>query len=499
VELAASREAVFGLRQLRDRLAAGLDILEPARDPDRTTAVTATVEWSYRLLDPAAQRVFDALVVCRGGFPLDALPYLAPDVARPEPLLAELVEASLVVANPGDPPRFRLLEVMRRIGLDHVGADHLPAARDRHAAWMIAFVERCHALQRDRSPLATVLVRAELANLREALAWLADARRWPDAGRLGVLAALLLSDNPDLALLAQLERLATVPAGVDAETAGRCAIAAGTARWLQGDLPVAERLLTAALDRLPADHPERWIGQFFRLTTHMFAGHLDAMRADADALLGAPDVPEWIAAVSVCCVALSSMFSGDRAAGERWLSTHSALLDRVSAVDGFIAYTHGEFAAQTDPDRALDLLAQARRQSIEVGQRYDGEIAAIGQMAVLIRLGRGQEAARACRASVERLRTSGMWPQLWTALRLTAELLVGLGDHATAALLLAAAERDPVAPAVVGPDLDRRAALWAAVDRALGPDGAATARSRAAHLKRAAVAEHAIAALSRYC
>ena len=77
VELAASREAVFGLRMLKDRLSAGLDVLEPARDGDRTTAVTATVEWSYRLLDPDAQRLFDRLAVCRGGFDLEAVEFLA--------------------------------------------------------------------------------------------------------------------------------------------------------------------------------------------------------------------------------------------------------------------------------------------------------------------------------------------------------------------------------------------------------------------------------------
>ncbi|GIF72520.1 AfsR/SARP family transcriptional regulator [Asanoa siamensis] len=59
VELAASREAVFGVAQLRDRLAAGLEVLEPVRDADRASAVTATVEWSYRLLDPAAAELFD--------------------------------------------------------------------------------------------------------------------------------------------------------------------------------------------------------------------------------------------------------------------------------------------------------------------------------------------------------------------------------------------------------------------------------------------------------
>jgi hypothetical protein len=44
VELAARRESVFGLVQLRDRLGAGLTVLDPARGGDRSTAVGATVE-----------------------------------------------------------------------------------------------------------------------------------------------------------------------------------------------------------------------------------------------------------------------------------------------------------------------------------------------------------------------------------------------------------------------------------------------------------------------
>jgi DNA-binding SARP family transcriptional activator/SAM-dependent methyltransferase len=49
VELAAGREAVFGLAQLRERLALGLEVLEPVGDAGRGQALTATVEWSYRL------------------------------------------------------------------------------------------------------------------------------------------------------------------------------------------------------------------------------------------------------------------------------------------------------------------------------------------------------------------------------------------------------------------------------------------------------------------
>ncbi len=124
VELAACREAVFGLPQLRDRLSAGLEVLEPARGGDRSTAVTATVEWSYRLLDPDAQALLDRLAVCRAGFPAGALDYFAPAGAgNGAALLAELVDASLVSCDlTADPPRYRLLETVRHVGLGHLTA-----------------------------------------------------------------------------------------------------------------------------------------------------------------------------------------------------------------------------------------------------------------------------------------------------------------------------------------------------------------------------------------
>ena len=134
VELAARRESVFGLAHLRDRLGAGLTVLDPARGGDRSSAVRATVEWSYRLLDPAAQRLLDRLAVCRGGFGLDALAHLQ-ETPDSEPLLAELVDASLVVSDlTADPPRYRLLETVRHVGLAHLGPDREQDARAAHAA-----------------------------------------------------------------------------------------------------------------------------------------------------------------------------------------------------------------------------------------------------------------------------------------------------------------------------------------------------------------------------
>jgi hypothetical protein len=61
-----------------------------------------------------------------------------------------------------------------------------------------------------------------------------------------------------------------------------------------------------------------------------------------------------------------------------------------------------------------------------------------------------------------------MTAQVWTVLRLTAELLAALGDPAAAAAIVAAVDTDPYAPAVMGPDRDRLARLRGA---ALPPPG----------------------------
>jgi hypothetical protein len=52
-----------------------------------------------------------------------------------------------------------------------------------------------------------------------------------------------------------------------------------------------------------------------------------------------------------------------------------------------------------------------------------------------------------------------MTAQVWTSLRLTAELLGDLGDAAAAAAIVAAADADPLAPAVLGADVARQARL----------------------------------------
>ncbi|MDI6102579.1 BTAD domain-containing putative transcriptional regulator [Actinoplanes sp. NEAU-A12] len=475
VELAARREAVFGLAHLRDRLGAGLNVLEPARGGDRATAVSATVEWSYRLLDPAAQRLLDRLAVCRGGFTLDALPHFAPDA---EPLLAELVDASLIVA---DPPRYRLLETVRHVGLGHLGPDGERQARDAHARWMLAFADDLVRGARERDPWTYPAMRRELANLQEALTWLSggDGDR-DDGARLAARLAVVGADYPDPGLTEQLARWA--PERVETPGEVLRAFAAGTGEWLHGRLAEADRLLTAALDRMPAEHDLRWGALLIRISNEMFAGRPDAVRADAERMASDPMAPAWARATGICCSALMDAYGGDPEAGGRWLEKYAGLLD-TEHLDGFVPFTRGELLAGADPEQALAWYDRSIAANDRSNLTYTGHIARVGRAAVLIRLGRRAEAITACREVIVAVRDANMTAQVWTMVRLSAELLADLGDAEIAAALVAAADADPFAPAVMGPDRIRldaiRAAVAAAPPLAGGMPAAVTAVGKA--------------------
>ena len=65
IELAAARLRLFSPEALRDRLGSRLELLRSTtRDvPERQQTLRATIEWSYALLEPAEQRVFERLAV----------------------------------------------------------------------------------------------------------------------------------------------------------------------------------------------------------------------------------------------------------------------------------------------------------------------------------------------------------------------------------------------------------------------------------------------------
>ncbi len=191
LELAAARSVVFGPRALESRLAKGLTLAAGQRDlPERQRTLTTTIDWSYRLLDPAERGMLRALAPFIGGVRVDSAESLWGEdaVAR----LAALAEKSLLRRrdDPDGEPRFRMLETVREFAEQRAAAEGTGAeAADNHAAHYLALAEELgpRLVATDQGRWLDRL-EVELANVRTALDRLtirAPERALSMAGHLG--------------------------------------------------------------------------------------------------------------------------------------------------------------------------------------------------------------------------------------------------------------------------------------------------------------------------
>ena len=156
IELAAARMPAFGLPELLQRLNDRFAVLTRRRGAvDRHRSLRTTVAWSYDLLSPDEQLVFDRLSVFAGDFDIAA----ATAVCRFEPLsgdvhlhVASLVERSMlnVARGPRD-TRYQMLETVRQYGEEQLAQrGETDAVIGRHLAHFVAWVETADAGIRGR-------------------------------------------------------------------------------------------------------------------------------------------------------------------------------------------------------------------------------------------------------------------------------------------------------------------------------------------------------------
>jgi predicted ATPase/class 3 adenylate cyclase len=182
IELATARINVFSPEALRDRLSSRLGLLHGgAQDlPARQQTLRATIEWSYQLLEPGEQRLFELLSVF-SGISFDAVEAVAGkiDDLRGTGIdtldgLASLADKSLIrqaEAGAGE-PRLAMLETIREYATERL--DDLPdfsaAARRAHAVYFADFAQRQWGhLTGERGDTALASTAAETENLR--VAW----------------------------------------------------------------------------------------------------------------------------------------------------------------------------------------------------------------------------------------------------------------------------------------------------------------------------------------
>lgn len=246
IELAAARVAGMDLGTLASRLeqrVGTLGTLDPGA-PQRQRTLSASIEWSYRLLSAEQQTLLARLSVFAGGFTLDAAEAVCAGTPTEREQVADwlaaLVNCSMVSwheAEPGEggaPGRYRMLHPVVEFARERLAQQPCgtPEARRRHREHFTNLAETLEkGLTGPEQARTLMLLARELDNLR------------------GALACALEPDAPD-------------------DSALRLAVAMGPFFYQRGLISEGRSWITRALDRRPPTEDRlharglNWAGAF---------------------------------------------------------------------------------------------------------------------------------------------------------------------------------------------------------------------------------------------
>ena len=255
IELAAVRLRALPLPELTRRLESRFQVLTSGRRGAvaRHQTLHTAIEWSYQLCSPAEQELWARLSAFADGFDVTAVHEVCADPGAPREdtitTLVSLVDKSIVMREPGDGTRYRMLDTLREFGVEKLTASGRDdEVRDRLLARCLRMARRFDARCLDDDQLAMFHeLRGEHGNIRAALTFSLDGHpRLPDRERDGAALATALR-----------------------------------AYWvLSGCLAEGGRWLGKALDRFPAPSPLRARALAVRGRLATFQGDIPAALAD---------------------------------------------------------------------------------------------------------------------------------------------------------------------------------------------------------------------------
>jgi tetratricopeptide (TPR) repeat protein len=395
-------------------------------------------------------------------------------------LMSALVDKSLVVADAGEPPRYRLLESARAFALELLAEGETADALPRHAEGMMNFLRRVDDINMDgelRTDQYAALVVPELDNLRAAYTWAtSDAGDPKVAIALAAHAGSLIDYAVECAdwLLPHVD--AVERGAVDDAVAARYwrALAAGNMaarvpHRLKFDAAERARSLYQALGK-----PRRVFSSLIRLMTYQLSGGDEAAARAAFAEARNLIRPEWPAEFHI-----------------HLLRRESSLLRRAGRLGETLAIQREEVRLSTGTcdwrleviarNNLVDLLWQlgpldeaaqeARRLLDDLRRRpttlADTDVLYANLIGILSEMGRIEEATDAAREGLpvmQRFRT--YYLEEW------AYLFWRRGQTDTAALLLGAVEAEAKKPGSPVPPNEKRliTEMRTALERSTPPD-----------------------------
>ena len=453
IELAAARVPLLGLRTVHDRLDERFRLLTAgARTAlPRHQTLRAAMAWSHALLTDAQRTVFRRLGAFCGGFTMALAQSLCGD-ARLAPWEAlehvgALVDKSLVIVTPSDPPRYRLLESARAFALEQLAAAGEAASlAAAHARTMSAFLRAVDDANLDgelRTDAYAAQVLPELDNLRAAYAWARSADGDPALAIALAARATPLADYTSEFrdwLLEQwpLAAAAALDAAIEARVArGLAAFNMSgfvpTRQALEAAQRAAELYRSLGLTRRQVSSLRLVASWRIELGDH--AGAASALDA-ADALIR----PDWGAEFRMTLLRSRTRLASETGQVDRAIETALSAIAlarrcgdwRLEVIE---RTNHAEMVWQSgDFARALDLLAALREEvDRQPASDYERLDLLLLQSAVMSAQGRPADALEPARAALPAMRSARRFnlPPL-------AHLLWQLGVDAAAARLVGA-------------------------------------------------------------
>lgn len=503
LELAASRVAPLGARAVRTMLMHDAGMLDEAARGERP--LRALIGWSCDLLTVDQRTLFAALSVFPHDFDLAAAHTVGQELLKPSSadqvaaMLAELVDSSLVSAREtADGVRYRLFSVAkveaRRMLTE---SDRGDEARRAHARWA---ADLAGTAARDfNGPQAAAAVR----RLARSQTDLVVAVRWAlSTGELDLAASICggveqcshWTTPPELADLVVEVGERCMRHGGEGMTLGIAA--AALALTLRGDLDRGRKFAQAA-GRSASSPAERYLTELALGVGSLYAGEFEESRRHWEQIAGLDVLPLAAHCDAHSSLALLARYSGqfEVARDEGRLAVLLAETAGSAPIHAFASYAAGE-AAVAEPGHGIELLAAAADEAAAVGADQVSHVAQVALFAALVRTGRVDRATTLAGTLLRDIRRVHAWPQIWTTLRILAEMYSATDHPHEAALLLTAAEHHPSAPPPAGDDVDRYASLRESLRTRLGERTSSQIMIAAREAGREQLVDRAIAMLS---
>ncbi|MEZ0115589.1 putative ATPase/DNA-binding SARP family transcriptional activator [Catenulispora sp. EB89] len=435
IELAAARLRTLPLHQIAGRLGDRFRLLTGGSRTamPRHQTLRAVVEWSWELLSEDERDLAERLAVFPGGVTAEAAaavtPGLDPDLAFDQ--LCALVDKSLLQAvptEPGQDPRFRMLETLREYGADRLsGAGRLADTRRAHAAFFLDLAETAEPQLRRGSQMVWLKrLNAERDNILAALRFAAADEDADTAVRIAAAMTwywTLGDQNREGRSWMRVALDVPGPSPVEAHAIVTVMerITAVFEDYLWQEIPQLTRDIAdtiASLDTV--EHP---LLALAAVVAPMLADDRERLEAAVEKYIDHPD--PWVAAMLHLMRGMAAENAGVREPMQADFERARALFEEIGERWGLSACLNGMASMAItagDDAQALELQTQALDLIREINAYSSAAQIQIGQAQLLSRLGRPDDARELLEQVLEAARNSGSQMSCFVA-------LIGLAEH----------------------------------------------------------------------